>query len=82
MNQRYFHASMTHTNHPLIHISPSVYIQFFEFVMETTVSKGITVLDFKQQIVEEAHEQGIDYNLNPDMYEMYIRTCTYTYVHP
>ena len=35
------------------------------------MAKGTTVLEFKQQIAEEAREQGIDYDFDPNMYEPY-----------
>ena len=37
--------------------------------MECIVSENTTVLEFKHHIVKEAREQGIDYDLDPTMYE-------------
>ena len=39
-----------------------------KFMMESIVAKGTTVLEFKQQIAEEAREQGIDFD--PNVYEL------------
>ena len=49
--------------------------------MECIVSENTTVLEFKHHIVKEAREQGIDYDLDPTMYEpnsRYVHACMKT----
>ena len=50
-------------------------------MMESIVAKCATVLEFKQQIAEEAGEQGIDYDFDPNMYEPYEYDCCINDVH-
>ena len=42
---------------------------FFRPIMVSIVAKGMTVRQFKEQVVEEAYEQGVDVNLNADRSE-------------
>ena len=42
---------------------------FFQPLMDSVVTKGMTVRQFKEQVVEEAYEQGVDVNLNADRSE-------------
>ena len=39
---------------------------FFRPLMDSVVAKGMTVREFKEQVVEEAYEQGVDVQLNVD----------------
>ena len=39
---------------------------FFRPVMDSVVAKGMTVRQFKEQVVEEAYEQGVDVKLDVD----------------
>ena len=40
--------------------------EFFRPLMDSVVAKGMTVRQFKEQVVEEAYEQGVDVKLNAD----------------
>ena len=40
--------------------------EFFKPLLESIVAKGMTVRQFKEQVVEEAYEQGVDVQLNVD----------------
>ena len=40
--------------------------QFFKPIMDSIVAKGMTVRTFKEQIVKEAYEQGIEHPLQLD----------------
>ena len=42
---------------------------FFRPIMDSIVAKGMTVRQFKEQVVEEAYEQGVDVKLNADRSE-------------
>ena len=39
---------------------------FFQSLMDSVVAKGMTVRQFKEQVVKEAYEQGVDVQLNAD----------------
>lgn len=43
--------------------------EFFKPLLDSIVAKGMTVRQFKEQIVEEAYEQGVDVKLNADRWE-------------
>ena len=40
--------------------------EFFRPLMNSIVAKGMTVRQFKEQVVEEAYEQGVEVNLDAD----------------
>ena len=40
--------------------------EFFRPLMDSVVIKGMTVKEFKEQVVGEAYEQGVDVKLNSD----------------
>ena len=40
--------------------------EFFKPLIDSIVAKGMTVKEFKQQVVQEAYEQGVDVPLSPD----------------
>ena len=40
--------------------------EFFKPVLDSIVAKGMTVREFKEQLVKEAYEQGVDVQLTPD----------------
>ena len=40
--------------------------EFFKSLLDSIVAKGMTVKEFKKQLVEEAYEQGVDVQLSPD----------------
>ena len=40
--------------------------EFFRPLMNSIVAKGTTVRQFKEQVVEEAYEQGVEVNLDAD----------------
>ena len=40
--------------------------EFFKPRLDSIVAKGMTVRPFKEQVVEEAYEQGVDVQLNAD----------------
>ena len=40
--------------------------EFFKPLLDSIVAKGMTVRQFKEQVVEEAYEQGVDVQLNAD----------------
>ncbi len=44
------------------------YSQFFKSVMDSIVSKSMTVRDLKERIVKEAYVQGIEFPLKVDRY--------------
>ena len=40
--------------------------QFFKPLLDSIVRKGMTVLEFKKQFIQEAYNQGIEYPLQLD----------------
>ena len=40
--------------------------EFFKPLLDSIVAKGMTVREFKKQLVKEAYEQGVDVQLSPD----------------
>ena len=40
--------------------------EFFKTILDSIVAKGMTVKQFKEQVVEEAYEQGVDVELHAD----------------
>ena len=41
-------------------------LEFFKPLLDSIVPKGITVRQFKEQVVEEAYEQGVQVKLDAD----------------
>ena len=39
---------------------------FFKPLLDSIIAKGMTVSEFKKQLVKEAYEQGVDVELSPD----------------
>lgn len=56
-----FHTSILHTTIP----------QFFKPLMDSIITKGMTVRDFKKQIIKEAYKQGVEYPLQLDRYTLH-----------
>ena len=44
----------------------STLLQFCKPLMDSIVAKGMTVFEFKEHIVKEAYDQGIEYPLRAD----------------
>ena len=40
-----------------------MWLQFFKPMLDSIVAKGMTVVQFKEQIVREAYEQGVGVEL-------------------
>ena len=40
--------------------------EFFKPLLDSIIAKGMTVRQFKEQVVKEAYEQGVDVQLNAD----------------
>ena len=40
--------------------------EFFRSLLDSIVAKGMTVREFKKQLVKEAYDQGVDVQLSPD----------------
>ena len=40
--------------------------EFFKTILDSIVAKGMTVKQFKEQVVDEAYEQGVDVELHAD----------------
>ena len=58
LHNKVFHISILHTTIP----------QFCKPLMDSIITKGMTVLDFKKQIIKEAYNQGVEYPLQLDRY--------------
>ena len=59
---------MSHSKHSILSFLEfqSVIPQFCKPLMDSIVTKGMTVREFKKQMIREAYNQGIEYPLQLD----------------
>lgn len=53
--------------------------EFFKPLLDSIVAKGMTVRQFKEQVVKEAYEQGVDVKLSTDRSANVSSQCNVSY---
>ena len=62
-----FHFTIYKVNlYSILSFPHSVILQFFKPLMDSIITKGMSVRDFKSQLIQEAYDQGIEYPLKLD----------------